>query len=105
MSPAPKRSAAANAKAAAAHREIVGDGPVVEFKGASFTIPAAMPFKVLAAIRDEDFVGVVEILLGDQMDAFWALDPTLLEVTEDFLPGALAQYGLDQGESAASPTS
>lgn len=105
MSPAPKSSAAANGKAAAAHREIVGDGPVLDFKGSSFTIPAAMPFKVLAAIRDEDFVGVVEILLGDQMTAFWDLDPTLLEVTEDFLPGALGVYGLDQGESAASPTS
>lgn len=74
-----------------------------------FTLPGKLPFAVLRYMRSEnpspdDIVGVLETILGDQIDTLWALDIDV-EGGTGFMTKLLALYGTKPGESQASPKS
>lgn len=98
-------------KARAGRREAQGEAPVVRFGSRDFVLPIELPLEVSLALADienaQDGTGaaravreVVRILLGSQMEAFMALQPSMNDL-EALFEGMLAEYGLTAGESQA----
>lgn len=117
MPAAPARKGTSNG--AAARREVSGGVPHVTWTAPAgevleFDLPAKAPFKLLKFfakgedIGPAEMVGIAESLFGDQFDAFWDLDLDMEAGATAFgslLEATFAEYGLQSGESAASPNS
>lgn len=72
-----------NADAArAARREALAEPFTFTWTGRRFTLPPARewPLQVMALLAKPDIVGAMQVLLGDQWDAYAAGDPTLADV-------------------------
>ena len=70
----------------------------------SFTLPAEMPADFLLLAQEGNLRGAVAALMGEQADAFFALRPSMDDIT------ALAElagdaYGMKPGEAPASADS
>ena len=80
--------------------------------GHTFVLPYEMPLEASLRLADRHdeassakaIMGVLEVLLGDQMEAFMANDLSGDDL-EAFLEGVLPLYGVSAGESQASGSS
>jgi hypothetical protein len=96
----------------AARREAEAQAPSVKLGGKVFELPVELPFGVfllLPELRNEDtsvaaVSAVVRELFGEKHDEFMALGPSM-EDLEALLNGVMEEYGLNPGESEASPDS
>lgn len=81
----------------------------IEFEGLSLKLPPVLPFRVLRYVDAADsgeaqaVVGILEAMLGDQMDSVWALDISM-ERGLELVELVFGEFGMTAGESAASPT-
>lgn len=106
-------------KLRAARFEAKGEGPTVKFGKNTFTCPPEVPFMVVEAFgrmesAEENASGfeaataildAVRRLIGDDQYAkFMAEDPSTEDIVE-FLTGIMNLYGVEPGESPASPES
>ena len=106
-------------KLRAARFEAKGEGPTVKFGKHTFVCPPEVPFMVVEAFgRMENaennssgfeaagaILDAVRRLIGnDQFDKFMAEDPSTEDIA-DFLTGVMNLYGVEPGESPASPES
>ena len=91
-------------EARAARAEAAGEPVALVFDGQTFTLPIEMPadFALLAA--DNRFREAVAALIGPDAEKFFALRPSMADLTE--LASAAGEvYGINQGEAGASATS
>lgn len=73
-------------------------GTSVVIGGKKFTIASKLPFRFLKAAQDENLTEIIEILLGEQADQFWALDLSIPEGTEA-VQKLVEKAGASLGES------
>jgi hypothetical protein len=106
-------------KARAARLEKKDPGPVVEFGPHKLQCPPEVPFMVLEAFgrmqqaQKEDsgdiaasaMLDAVHALLGEKGFKLFMGESPATEDIGAFLEGVLGEYGLDAGESPASPSS
>jgi hypothetical protein len=105
-------------KLRAARYEKKGPAPKVAFGKRTFTLPREVPFVVVEAFNRIDeatksentasstaaLLDAMKGLLGKDYDAFMAESPSTDDMTA-FLEGVLTEYGIETGESEASPES
>jgi hypothetical protein len=106
-------------KMRAARLEKKGKGPVVKFGKNTLQCPAEVPFMVVEAFGRMDLaqsenngtqvagplLDVLKALFGlEQFELFMAENPSA-EDMGDLLTAVLREYGIEEGESEASPTS
>ncbi len=106
-------------KMRAARLEKLGEGPVVQFGKNEFQCPPEVPFMVVEAFgrmanaQDDEtgyaastaILDAVRRLIGqEQFDKFVEENPSV-EDFQEFLTGAMNEYGVEPGESEASPES
>ena len=73
-------------------------GTSVVIGGKKFTIASKLPFRFLKAAQDENLTEIIEILLGEQAEQFWALDLSIPEGTEA-VQKLVEKAGASLGES------
>lgn len=77
----------------------------LKFGGRDFTLPGELPFLFAEYSRQERLDDAMRALLGeDQAREFFALNPTLEDLTE-FTEAIVKVYGLDSGKSEGSQNS
>lgn len=106
----------------AARREALKEPHEVKFKGETFRLPDELDARILdfvrqfggaASIADDpeklreatEAIGTLsDVLLGDSAEGFMALHPSVMDLMAliDAMP---KEYGMDEGESPASPPS
>lgn len=102
-----------SAEGDAAGREAGGTPSTLDFEGLGFTLelPPKLPFRVLRAIGKNagseagQAVAVLEEILGvEQADKVWDADLDI-DAGRELVEKILGEYGVNSGESAASPSS
>lgn len=71
--------------------------PSVIIAGKKFTLPKKLSHRLLLAYEENSVKDIVEILFGDQADAYWDLDLSLEESAQQ-IGEILKKLGLTSGE-------
>lgn len=91
-------------QARAARAEATQEPVTMRLAGEDFTLPAEMPIAFALYANDGQMLKAVEALLGDQLDAFLKLQPSIADF-EALADQAGHVYGITPGEALASPSS
>ena len=101
--------------ARAARREAQKQQPQVVFGGRTYVLPFELPLEASLRLAEREgderssakaIMAVIEVLLGDQVEAFMSTPEFSGDDLEAFLEGVLPLYGVgDTGESKASGSS
>lgn len=81
-------------EARTARQEAQAEPVVLKIGGEDFTLPPEIPFLFAEHSRTGDLKAALEALLGDQADAFFALDPSIDDL--NVFSEAIAEvYGIE----------
>lgn len=101
--PAPGRSINLDA-ARAARAEAAGEPVTLTFDSKDITLPVELPADFALCAAEGDLRAAVVALLGDEAEWFFARRPSMDDVSA-LVKGAHEVYGVNEGESTASPSS
>ena len=85
--------------------EVDDEQPVVVFGGEKFTLPARLPWRAISMMGRGEIDEALNLVLGDQAEAFWGHEPNDRQI-EALFEGLADAYGMESlGESSASGVS
>jgi hypothetical protein len=87
--------------AAAARAEAQGEPVTLIFRESEFTLPVEMPADFALHAQAERLRESVSALIGEKAEEFFALRPSIEDITE-LVNAAARIYGVSPGEAAAS---
>lgn len=91
-------------RARKARAEKNGEPVTLRLGGKDFALPAEMPIEFALQAAEGEMRNAIAALLGDQVDAFFAMQPSLGDFAE-LAEQAGAVYGIELGDTSASPSS